>query len=114
MSLGEILPEGMEGKDALLAKFGGQDGIEKLAHLMLFLKQRDSQRGAPPCWKTLKCSDKLRSSCFAALHRAGEYCWLVTGNYWRGRKMPCWEAKLAKCRQCPVLKRWTSTNGDGG
>ena len=31
MSLEEILPEGLEGKDALLAKFGGQDGIEKLA-----------------------------------------------------------------------------------
>jgi DNA-binding XRE family transcriptional regulator len=87
--------------------------VDKLAYLMLYLRCRNSGRRTVPCWRIWGCEADQKAECFAACHHAEEYCWLVTGNYWQGQKLPDWSAKLEKCRACPVMKQWLSFNGDG-
>ncbi len=87
--------------------------INKLAHLLLYLRWRnsDSPKNATPCWEICGCDPADFRQCPAYRYGAGEFCWLVTGDYRQGEKMPSWAAKLEKCRDCPVATSWLSANG---
>lgn len=80
--------------------------VQKLAGLLLFLQWQKDNGRSRPCWGIIGCDPEARSQCFAYQYRAGNFCWLVTGNWYKGREQESWQAKLAKCRKCPVMKRW--------
>ena len=80
--------------------------VRKLTGLLLFLKRRKDSPKLPPCWKVVKCDRDVRSRCLAYQYRAGDLCWLVSGDYIRGRKRGSQEAKVAHCRKCPVMSQW--------
>ena len=79
--------------------------VQRLTGLLLFLKRRKDGPNLSPCWEILECDGDVRSRCLAYEYRAGDFCWLVTGNCVAGREQDSWEAKLARCRECPVMKR---------
>ncbi len=80
--------------------------VQKLAGVLLLVKKRKERGKLIPCWKVRNCDRSLRATCSAYQTRAGDLCWLVTGSDIEGRKMESWEAKLAKCRKCDVMKQW--------
>ena len=80
--------------------------VLKLAALLLFLKRRKELGPPKPCWTVCKCDPDARRQCSAYGYRAGDLCWLVTDSCWRGQAQSTWEAKIAKCQECPVMKQW--------
>jgi DNA-binding XRE family transcriptional regulator len=81
--------------------------VQKLAMLMVFLYgQNERPKTARPCWEVLDCARDLRADCDAFQRRVADFCWLVTGHSCHGRELGSWEAKLAECRDCPVMAQW--------
>jgi len=80
--------------------------VQKLADLLLYLEWRKNNPKPAPCWTMRKCSRNKRSGCPAYQYKAGDLCWLITGDYCHGEKLDSWEEKLAECTSCPVMKRW--------
>jgi hypothetical protein len=78
--------------------------VQKLAGLLLAWSWRRNGNKAQPCWKICDCSAEMRANCQAYQFRAGDYCWAVTGDYHKTRKLDSWDAKLAKCQKCPVMR----------
>jgi len=79
--------------------------VQRLTGLLLFLKRRKDGPNPSPCWEIVECNGDVRSRCLAYEYQAGDFCWLVTGNCVAGQEQDSWEAKLARCRECPVMER---------
>jgi hypothetical protein len=80
--------------------------VQKLAGLMLLLHRNRQSTDHPACWDLRHCSHERREACAAYQFRAAnDLCWLVTGNASHGKQHDSWEAKFAKCRRCPVLRK---------
>ena len=84
--------------------------IQKSAALLLFLNWRRKQfllgRKHSPCWVIRKCAAAVRAKCSVYELGAGDLCWLVTGTKCHGRTEKSWEAKVARCRTCDVMRQW--------
>lgn len=80
--------------------------IHKLAGFLLFLKGRKTNGKSTRCWTVNNCAPQKRDACPAYQFNAGDFCWIVTGNYWKGKLQKSWQVKLAKCMKCPVTKEW--------
>jgi hypothetical protein len=77
--------------------------VQKMAGLLFFLHHRKGPRKLPPCWKLRDCPPAIRDQCVAYQVQAGDLCWLITGNACLGKRYKSWNAKLAECKNCPVL-----------
>ena len=84
--------------------------IQKSAALLLFLNWRRNQfllgRKCSPCWVIRKCTAAVRAKCSVFKFGAGDLCWLLTGARCHGRTEKSWEAKMARCRSCEVMRQW--------
>ena len=84
--------------------------IQKSAALLLFLNWRRNQflfgRKRSPCWVIRKCTAAVRAKCSVYRFGAGDLCWLLTGARCHGRTKKAWEAKMARCRSCEVMRQW--------
>ncbi len=80
--------------------------VQKLAGLLLFLKWRKNRRKQTPCWEIQNCPRQARQKCMAWEIRSPELCWLLTGTLCGGKKQKSWQAKLATCSKCKVMKAW--------
>jgi transcriptional regulator with XRE-family HTH domain len=80
--------------------------VQRKAALLLYLRWRD-RHGAPrPCWQVNRCGREARAQCPTFQLRAGDLCWMLTGTLCRDRRREAPAAKLARCQQCPVMRRW--------
>lgn len=78
--------------------------VQKLAGLLLAWACRKKGKKSESCWKVRRCRDEQRCNCQAFQLGAGEVCWAVTGDFHQTQKLDCWEAKLARCEKCQVMK----------
>ena len=85
--------------------------VQELAGLLLNIEWRKEHRKSQPCWKIRNCDLSMRAKCRAYQFRAGDICWLTTGNYCGGQKLKSRRAKLRKCQKCFVMKRWLGYSG---
>lgn len=81
--------------------------VQKLAGMLLFLS-RNGDEHLPPCWEVNGCGEEQKSRCFAYKHGIGRLCWMATGNWHQADNLLAdWRSKLARCRECEVMRRWT-------
>ena len=73
--------------------------------ILFLLSRRRGAEGvsAKPCWVLKKCPSARKRSCPAWEFQAGLLCWFINGTICECSAQKDWEAKMAICRQCPVL-----------
>ncbi len=80
--------------------------VQKLAALLLYLARRKDRPELRPCWGVCSCDGELRSRCLAYQCRAGDLCWIITGDCYRAVKQGSWQAKFSRCADCPATRQW--------
>lgn len=73
---------------------------------ILFLLSRRRVEGSTPpkpCWVIKKCPTTRKHECPAWEFQAGRLCWFINGTICECSAQKDWDAKMAICRQCPVL-----------
>jgi transcriptional regulator with XRE-family HTH domain len=80
--------------------------VQKLAVLLLLLRQREEKPALPSCWEITECDPEKTASCYSRSCGKGQLCWLVTNDKQRCRWMADHEDALQACSRCPVMRTW--------
>jgi DNA-binding XRE family transcriptional regulator len=77
--------------------------VEKAALLLLLARRHGSRFEEHRCWESINCDDEERSSCLVHQSHQGHVCWLLSGNFCRGRLLRTWDDKKEACFSCPFF-----------
>ncbi len=64
-----------------------------------------------PCWEIRSCPLERRENCPAWQFRMGQLCWFVNGTFCEGTARADWDAKMAVCWECDILRRLVGPGG---
>jgi len=78
--------------------------------LFFLLARKDHQlQETCNCWELRQCPELKRNTCPAWEFGSGQFCWFINGNISESAVCKSWEKKMAVCRNCVVMKNFSST-----
>jgi DNA-binding XRE family transcriptional regulator len=75
--------------------------------IFLLAKKFRPEKETANCWEIRNCPEDKKERCPAWEFNSGDFCWFISGTICNNTTYSTWEAKMAICKNCVVLKKLT-------